>query len=166
MSARTKSLRSLGLSFLYLLLIGFSITIFAGCGNNSSIVGTVDSRLDPLEQEDSLEVAIVNQNAPQATTNLSNGDLYAAIKANKGWQLIDVREPREYNVGHIETAVNIPLGDLENNLAKISKDQEIVIIDLNGTRSESARKAYIQKGYDPNKIKVLTMFQWKGIRDR
>ena len=174
MSAKTMSLRSIGLSFLYLLLLGFSITFLSGCGNSLSTVGTVFSSPDPPEAKGSQEQATVNRNAPQssqtvgaekisATTNLSNGDLDAAIKANKGWQLIDIREPREYYGGHILTAVNIPLGDLENNFTKISKDKDIVIIDLNGTRSEVARQAFIQKGYDQNKLKVLTMLQWKGI---
>ena len=161
------SLRAIGLSFLYLLLLGFSITFLAGCGNSPSTLA-VDSWQDPPEANSSQVQANVNQNAKgsiSATAYLSNADLDAAIKANKGWQLIDIRESREFAAGHIQTAVNIPMGDLENNLAKISKDKDIILIDLNGTRSESAWQALVKKGYDQNKVKVLVggMQQWNGI---
>ncbi|AHF06622.1 sulfurtransferase [Desulfitobacterium metallireducens DSM 15288] len=89
----------------------------------------------------------------------------AAMQANKGWQLIDVRESREFAAGHIKLAINRPLADLKNNLNQISKDKEIVLIDLNGSRSESAWQILVDSGYDKNKVKVLTggMLYWNGI---
>jgi len=159
----SRSMRSMGLTVIYLLLLGFGMTFLSGCGNSQSTVG-------------SQEQAKVNQNTTQpvqgvptdlipATARLSTDDLDAAIKANKGWQLIDIRESREFAAGHIKMALNRPLGDLENNLAQISKEKDIVLIDLNGTRAESAWHILVNKGYDQNKIKVLTggMLGWNGI---
>ena len=169
MRAESMSMRSMGLTFIYLLLLGFGMTFLPGCGNSVSTVGTVDKGQDPPK-------ANVNQNATQpvqgvpadmipATANLSTGDLDTAIKDNKGWQLIDIRESREFAAGHIKMALNRPLGDLKNNLAQISKNKDIVLIDLNGTRSESAWRTLVENGYDQNKVKVLTggMLQWNGI---
>ena len=170
MKAKSKSRVSMGLTVIYLLLLlGFSLTFLVGCGNSPSTVGTVDKGQDPSK-------ANVNQNATQpvqgipadvipSTANLSVDDLEAAIEENKGWQLIDVREAREFATGHIKMALNRPLADLEKNLAQISKDKEIVLIDLNGSRAESAWHVLIGKGYDQNKVKVLTggMLQWRGI---
>jgi len=160
------SIRSMGLTVIYLLLLGFGMTFLVGCGNSPSTVGTVDKGQDPPK-------ANVNQNATQGvpadmippTANLSVDDLEAAIEDNKGWQLIDVREAREFATGHIKMALNRPLGDLEKNLAQISKDKDIVLIDLNGSRAESAWHVLVEKGYDQNKVKVLTggMLQWRGI---
>nr|MDA8227068.1 hypothetical protein [Desulfitobacterium hafniense] len=41
----------------------------------------------------------------------------------------------------------------------------IVLIDLNGSRAQSAWHVLVEKGYDQNKVKVLTggMLQWRGI---
>ncbi|WP_325391856.1 rhodanese-like domain-containing protein [Desulfitobacterium sp.] len=154
------SVRSKGLTFIYLLLLGFSMILLPGCGNSPTVVQ------DPPKANSSQ--ANVNQNAADmipATAKLSTDDLDTAIKDNKGWQLIDIRESREFAAGHIKMAINRPLGDLEKNLAQISKDKDIVLIDLNGTRSESAWQVLVKKGYDQNKIKVLTggMLRWNGI---
>ena len=172
MRVKSVSLRSMGLSFLYLVLLGLSMTFLVGCGNSLSTVGIVDSWQDPPEANGSQEQAYVHQNAKgssaegiPATAYLSSGVLETAIKANKGWQLLEIREPRELAAGHNQTPDNIPLGDLENNFAKISKDNNIVFIDLNGTRSESAWQTLVKKGYEEDKVKVLVggMLQWNGI---
>ncbi len=41
--------------------------------------------------------------------------------------LLDVRQPKEYTKGHLPGAKLIPLGDLENRLDELEKDQPIVI---------------------------------------
>lgn len=40
--------------------------------------------------------------------------------------LIDVRPEREFQLGHIPGALNVPLGDLEDRLQELSSDREIV----------------------------------------
>jgi len=155
--------------FIYLLVLGFGVIFLVGCGNSQSTGGSVDKGQDPPK-------ANVNQNASQpvqaipndpipSTANVSVDDLEAALEGNKGWRLIDVREPREFATGHIKMALNRPLVDFENNLTQISKDKDIVLIDLNGSRAESAWHVLVEKGYDPNKVKVLAggMLQWRGI---
>lgn len=169
MKTKSISMRAISLTVICLLLLGFGMTFLVGCGNSTSAVGTVDKAQDPLKVKD-------NQNAPQpvqgvsagtvpATANLSVTDLEAALVDDKGLQLIDVREPREFAAGHIKMALNRPLGELDKNLARISKDKDIVLIDLNGTRAESAWHVLVEKGYDQNRVKVLTggMLQWRGI---
>lgn len=164
------------LSLISLLLLVLGVTFIGGCGNPLESVGIVDSWKDPPEMTGIQEPANANLNPAQsfpnragmtvpATANLSNDDLDAAIKANKGWQLIDVRESREFAAGHIETAVNLPLGELEKNLTRISKDKDIVLIDLNGTRAVSAWQDLVKNGYDQTRVKVLAggMQQWNGI---
>lgn len=161
MRADSMSMRSMGLTVIYLLLLGFGMNFLLGCGN------TVDKGKDPTKanQNASQPVQGVPADKIPVTANLSTSDLDVALNANKGWQLIDIRESREFAAGHIKMAINRPLGDLKNNLAQISKEKDIVLIDLNGTRSESAWQVLVENGYDQNKIKVLTggMLQWNGI---
>ena len=168
MKTKSMSMRAMSLTVIYLLLLGFGMTFLVGCGNGTSTVGTVDKAQDPSKVKN-------NQNATQpvqgvsatvpASANLSVTDLEAALVDDKGLQLIDVREAREFAAGHIKMALNRPLGDLDKNLTRISKDKDIVLIDLNGTRAESAWHVLVEKGYDQNKVKVLTggMLQWRGI---
>lgn len=40
--------------------------------------------------------------------------------------VLDVRPPEEYAAGHVPGAVNIPLGELEQRLNELGKEQEIV----------------------------------------
>jgi len=154
------SMRSKGLTFIYLLLLGFGMTFLTGCGNSQSTVGTVDKGKDTTQKATQPVQGVIPD-----TAKLSTNDLVAAITANKGWQLIDIRESREFAAGHIKMALNRPLGDLKNNLAQLSKDKDIILIDLNGTRSEAAWQVLVDNGYDQNKVKVLTggMLQWSGI---
>jgi len=155
-------MRSKSLTFVYLLLLGFGMTFLTGCGNSQSTAGSVDKGKDTTQNATQ---PVQGTNIIPETAKLSTNDLDAAMKGNKEWQLIDIRESREFAAGHIKMALNRPLGDLKNNLAQISKDKDIVLIDLNGVRSESAWQVLIDNGYDQSKVKVLTggMLQWNGI---
>lgn len=52
--------------------------------------------------------------------------------------LLDVRQPQEYQLGHIPGAKLIPLGSLGSRLNEVPKDREIVCICVTGHRSVPA----------------------------
>lgn len=53
--------------------------------------------------------------------------------------VIDVRSHEEYALNHFETAINIPLDDLQENMSKIKKmPKPIVLYCRTGNRSERA----------------------------
>ncbi len=55
--------------------------------------------------------------------------------------IIDVREPHEYAQGHVDGAINLPPSKLIDNppqLANISRDTEIIVYCLSGSRSNSS----------------------------
>lgn len=67
--------------------------------------------------------------------------LQATMMINKEDALIlDVREPAEYNAGHILNARNIPLGELDKRAEELAKWKEkpIVVACASGSRSGSA----------------------------
>ena len=167
MKTKSKLKGSIGLAIISLLLLGFSTTFLVGCDSTSKVAAvdkTQASKADVNENTTQPEQGVPTAAIPPAA-NVSVDDLESAIEDNKGWQLIDVREPREFATGHIKMALNRPLAVLENNLAEISKDKDIVLIDLNGSRSETAWQVLVNRGYDQNKVKVLTggMLRWRGI---
>jgi len=59
------------------------------------------------------------------------------FKIKKDFQLIDVRESHEYAIENLGGDL-INLGDLENQINKISKNKEVVICCHSGNRSEKA----------------------------
>ena len=64
---------------------------------------------------------------------------------------IDVREPNEYASGHLEGAINIPLGTIVDNssqLQDIDKDSHIVVYCRSGARAENAKMQLQQLGFE------------------
>lgn len=62
-------------------------------------------------------------------------------------QLIDVREPKEYDGGHILGARNIPLTQLKQRLTELRKDQPVYLYCQNGSRSMRAALILDKQGY-------------------
>jgi sulfur-carrier protein adenylyltransferase/sulfurtransferase len=61
---------------------------------------------------------------------------------------LDVREPREWNLGHLPQAVHIPLGNLEAKVRDvIPLNQRVVIYCARGNRSALAALAMKRMGY-------------------
>jgi rhodanese-related sulfurtransferase len=62
-------------------------------------------------------------------------------------QLIDVREPNEFEGGHILGARNIPLSQLKNRLREIRPDKPVYLYCQSGMRSSRAATMLHRKGY-------------------
>ncbi|MBP7018489.1 rhodanese-like domain-containing protein [Candidatus Saccharibacteria bacterium] len=65
--------------------------------------------------------------------------------------IIDVREPDEFLEGHIEGAINIPPDELiagAEKLKDVSKDTEIVLYCLSGSRSNASMYYLRDLGYE------------------
>jgi len=52
--------------------------------------------------------------------------------------VLDVREPDEWDRGHIEGAVHIPLGDLQQRVGEVPADQKVLCVCAVGGRSGMA----------------------------
>lgn len=68
-------------------------------------------------------------------------------RASNGGFILDVREEAEFTFGHIEGAKSIPLGELEERLDELDKEQEIYVICRTGKRSDLAAQKLSQKGF-------------------
>lgn len=63
---------------------------------------------------------------------------------------IDVREPMEFAAGHLEGAINIPVGSISDGavaLQDIPKDSKLVVYCRSGARAENARAQLQQLGF-------------------
>ncbi len=63
----------------------------------------------------------------------------AAERFDQGAFLLDVRTVEEWNQGHVDGAVLIPLDQLDGRVNEIPKDQDVLIICRSGNRSAEAR---------------------------
>lgn len=77
-------------------------------------------------------------------------------------QLIDVREPNEFDAGHILGARNIPMSQIRMRMKEIRPDMPVYLYCQSGTRSTRAAQFLNRKGY-----KDLTQLQggfkkWTG----
>jgi adenylyltransferase/sulfurtransferase len=98
---------------------------------------------------------------PVQDTDITPTELAARLENGEDCVLIDVREPYEWNAGHIEQATHIPLAQLPQRLAEIPKDRDVVMICRSGARSAHAQQHLIgQHGYVRVKNLIGGMQRW------
>jgi molybdopterin/thiamine biosynthesis adenylyltransferase/rhodanese-related sulfurtransferase len=105
------------------------------CGENPTIFSPID-----YEQfcgvRDKGEIA-----------EMSPHELKRRIDAGEPFELIDVREPFEYEIARIAGAKLIPLGEITERLDELSGKQPIVVHCHSGKRSEQAARLLQQRGF-------------------
>lgn len=69
------------------------------------------------------------------------------LEKNRDFILIDVRTPKEYNKGHIPTALLIPYNEIESHTDEIPKEKLIVLYCKSGGRSGIAASRLKDLGY-------------------
>ncbi|WP_306433038.1 rhodanese-like domain-containing protein [Paenibacillus sp. J31TS4] len=78
--------------------------------------------------------------------NLSGERFKTELDESKGL-LVDVREPHEFQAGHIPGARNVPLSQLNGRLSDLPKDKELFLYCRSGMRSKSAARVLQKNGY-------------------
>jgi NADPH-dependent 2,4-dienoyl-CoA reductase/sulfur reductase-like enzyme/rhodanese-related sulfurtransferase len=69
------------------------------------------------------------------------------IQNRTNFKVIDVRSSRDFEKGHIEGAINIPLGDLRDKADEFSKDDSIVVHCNKGVTGNAAQNVLINLGF-------------------
>ena len=85
--------------------------------------------------------------AVQSPWDISVEDLKRLRDERGDFLLIDVREPREYEICHLDGEL-IPLGSLAERLDELDKSRHIVVHCRSGGRSANAVKAMRGAGFD------------------
>jgi len=73
--------------------------------------------------------------------------LKAAIDGGRAPFLLDVREPYEYRLCHIEGSKLIPLGQLPSRLSELDRQSDIVVYCHSGERSANATRLLKSSGF-------------------
>ncbi|RHW41706.1 hypothetical protein D1B31_08320 [Neobacillus notoginsengisoli] len=96
---------------------------------------------------------------------ISNEELEQKLSANDPFVILDVREEAEFAFSHIQDAVNIPLGELEERLGEIDNDQPVFVVCRTGSRSDLACQKLVEKGFKNVKNVVPGMSKWNGKKE-
>ncbi len=89
---------------------------------------------------------------------------YIGTQTPGSLQLIDVRQPKEYETDHIPGAILIPLNDLPRRLGEIAADRNTTVYCRSGARSRAA--CQLLSEYKFKNVLNLQggMLQWQGQR--
>lgn len=81
---------------------------------------------------------------------ISTADLHGRVEAGDAPLVLDVREPDEWQEGHVPGALHVPRGNLESRIEALvpDREREIVIICSGGSRSAFATKTLQELGYE------------------
>lgn len=88
--------------------------------------------------------------------------LWQALKGDNPPLVVDVREPREYERGHIPGAVLVPLPELLRNGDSLPRDREIVLVCRSGRRSARAAHHLRRCGYGRVSVLQGGMLNWEA----
>lgn len=79
---------------------------------------------------------------------MSDFETVTPTEVPEGAQLIDIREPDEFNQWHAEGATNLPLSELQSRYGEFDLDRDVYLICLSGGRSAKAAQWLEMNGID------------------
>lgn len=78
---------------------------------------------------------------------VSPQELHSLLNTDHEYVLLDVRQPWEFDICHLPSSINIPLGDLDKASTQLPDDKDLVTICHHGVRSKQAAILLEQSGY-------------------
>jgi sulfur-carrier protein adenylyltransferase/sulfurtransferase len=112
------------------------------CGENPTITQLIDYQQFCGIVPESKEDKSMKNGIPQITVQ----ELKRRIDAGEDVQLIDVREPYEFQIAQIGGKL-IPQNDVPQRLAEIDRDREVIVHCRSGARSQRIAEFLVQSGY-------------------
>lgn len=101
---------------------------------------------------------------PTAAISLTNvQELASAIGRGSAPLVIDVRTPREWNAGHLDGALHIPLDALARRASEIPRDRPVAAICESGYRSSLAASVLARAGLDHLVNITGGMSAWRAL---
>jgi adenylyltransferase/sulfurtransferase len=130
------------------------------CGDHRTITKLIDYN----------QFCGVPAEAPAPVAGLAEGEIdpvevKSKIDRHDPFVLIDVREPHEYQIGHIPYAKLIPLGDLPKRVKELNSADEIVAHCKSGMRSAKAIEFLKQAGFTKLKNMKGGILAWSDKVD-
>jgi rhodanese-related sulfurtransferase len=77
--------------------------------------------------------------------------------------LVDIRDAKEYQSGHINQAINIPLAQLDARMAELesARDRRVILVDKLGQQAAGAGRTLRRAGFKVQRLRG-GMAEWRG----
>ena len=98
---------------------------------------------------------------PSGYYTIASVEELKSLVADRQALLVDVREPLEYQSGHIPKAINIPLRMISRNLSKIPSDRPVILYCSTGYRSSMGVMTLHLLNYDNVMGFPLSLVGWQ-----
>jgi molybdopterin/thiamine biosynthesis adenylyltransferase/rhodanese-related sulfurtransferase len=112
------------------------------CGTHPSVTDLID-----YDQFCGIPGQEVESGSAGEEWDITPHELDEKLKAGVPLMLVDVREPHELEISHIEGSQVIPLGELASRLSELDPLDEIVLICKAGVRSTRALQILLGAGF-------------------
>ena len=126
------------------------------CGENPTVTALIDYQEFcgvPKTDAPATEEAL-------AADEITPAQVKARLARGEEFTLIDVREPFEWDIAHIEGAKLIPLGQIEERIDELEPDADIVLHCKMGGRSAKAQDILYANGFTNVKNMVGGITRW------
>jgi len=145
------------------ILLGFTIVLclFTGIDQSQSFAAVLPASLNLQSGVDRFLTSIPDGYYTIATIE----ELKSVIDTSQPL-LIDVREPSEYQSGHIPNAISIPLRTLTQNLDQIPSDHPVIMYCSSGYRSAMGVMTSQLLGYENVRGFPLSFAGWKDAGEK
>lgn len=115
------------------------------CGSHPTITQLEDEK--PCSREDGNQCPSLTNSNMISIPAITVEELEQKLQQQPGIKLVDVREPSEYEIAHIEGSQLVPLGELISRIDELSRDQEIALLCRSGGRSAQALLSLREAGF-------------------
>jgi rhodanese-related sulfurtransferase len=76
----------------------------------------------------------------------------ASARMGESVVMLDVREADEWEAGHVDGSLWIPMGELAARQAELPDEQALVVVCRSGNRSARVVQALVGAGYDASNV--------------
>ena len=99
-------------------------------------------------------------------TDLTASQFEKMISENSDAIILDPRDKKDFNKGHIENSINIPLSNLESRLDELDKDKPVLIYCNVGRKSAEAANILQNNGFSKvyNAIDGVKEYDFKLVK--
>ncbi|WP_297812094.1 rhodanese-like domain-containing protein [uncultured Finegoldia sp.] len=134
-----------------------SAIAFTGCSNNQA---------KPADNNSKTE-----QSSQKAEIKQMKGAELEAIEQDKKKKetvlVVDVRDKKEYDEGHVKFAINMPIDTFEQEVSKLDafKDKAVITVCNSGKKSQKAAEILVDKGFkDVTNAEGVKKFDYKLVK--
>lgn len=88
------------------------------------------------------------EEAKKRVTEITASDVFQMRQRGEDFAIVDVREDREWNLGHLPGAVHVARGTLEGHIeGAVPRERKVVLYCARGNRSALAADTMREMGY-------------------